>query len=62
MICRHRDENDGWYKTCEGMEAGDIWWIARYVMKQERFLEVLGQAINTVRKQQNGGGDSLHSR
>lgn len=62
MICRHRDENDDWYKTCEGMEAGDIWWIARYVMKQERFLEVLGQAIDTVRKQQRQGGDSLQSR
>lgn len=62
MICRHRDESDEWYKTCQGMEAGDIWWIARYVMKQERFLEVLGQAIDTVRKQQNEVGTSLQSR
>jgi protein O-GlcNAc transferase len=59
MICRHRDENDDWYKTCDVMEAGDIWWIARYVMKQERFLEVLGQAIDVVRKQQKGERDSL---
>ncbi|KAL1847868.1 hypothetical protein Daus18300_013783 [Diaporthe australafricana] len=51
MICRHQDESDDWYKTCGGMEAGDIWWIARYVMKQERFLEVLDQAIKAVRKQ-----------
>lgn len=58
MICLHQDESDEWYKTCGAMEAGDIWWIARYVMKQERFLEVLGQAIDIVQEQQKreGGG------
>lgn len=54
MICRHRQESDDWYKTCEEREAGDIWWIARYIMKEERFLDVLAQAIDTVREQQKG--------
>lgn len=52
MVCRHQDESDEWYKTCEGMEAGDIWWIARYVMRQERFLEVISQAMDIVWEQQ----------
>lgn len=62
MICRHRDESDEWYKTCDGMEGGDIWWIARYVMKQERFLEVLGEAVDVVREQQRRAGASLEDR
>lgn len=62
MICRHQDESDGWYKTCEGMEGGDIWWIARYVMKQEKFLEVLGQAIDIVQQQQKQQGGRVQSR
>lgn len=61
MICRHQDESDDWYKTCEAMEGGDIWWIARYVMKQERFLEVLGQAINIVQGQQKRTGGGVRS-
>ncbi|KAK7709315.1 hypothetical protein SLS64_006227 [Diaporthe eres] len=62
MICHHQDESDDWYKTCGGMEGGDIWWIARYVMKQERFLEVLGQAIEIVQEQQKQAGGSIQSR
>lgn len=61
MICRHQDESDEWYKTCDGMEGGDIWWIARYVMKQERFLEVLAEAVDVVRKQQRRAGANFRS-
>lgn len=56
MICRHQNEGDEWYKTCDTMEAGDIWWIARYVMEQDRFLDVLGEAVDAVREKARGGG------
>ncbi|KAI7772974.1 hypothetical protein LA080_012727 [Diaporthe eres] len=62
MICHHQDESDEWYKTCRGMEGGDIWWTARYVMKQERLLAVFGQAIDVVQEQQKQEGGSVQSR
>lgn len=48
MVCGHRDERVDWYEACDGMELGDIWWTARYIMKRETFSEVSGEALDVV--------------
>lgn len=48
--CKHRDANDEWYKTCKKKEAADIWWMTRYIMEQDRFVELVGDAIEAVRE------------
>ncbi|KAI6352760.1 hypothetical protein MCOR25_009303 [Pyricularia grisea] len=46
--CKHRDTNDEWYKTCKKKEAADIWWMTRYIMEQDRFVKLVGDAIEAV--------------
>lgn len=50
MICMNREASDDWYQTCEKKEASDIWWMTRYVMEQERFLKLVGDAIKAVQE------------
>ncbi|TLS20890.1 uncharacterized protein PpBr36_10759 [Pyricularia pennisetigena] len=47
--CKHRDTNDDWYRTCKKKEAADIWWMTRYIMEQDRFVKLVGDAIDAVR-------------
>ncbi|KAK8035816.1 hypothetical protein PG991_001889 [Apiospora marii] len=49
-VCRHRDADDAWYRTCKKKEAADIWWMTRYIMEQDRFVKLVGEAIETVRR------------
>ncbi|KAK8104485.1 uncharacterized protein PG998_011518 [Apiospora kogelbergensis] len=51
-ICQNRDANDAWYKTCKKKEAADIWWMTRYIMEQDRFVKLVGDAIETVYQQE----------
>ncbi|KAK8132231.1 hypothetical protein PG999_000404 [Apiospora kogelbergensis] len=51
-ICQNRDANDAWYKTCKKKEAADIWWMTRYIMEQDRFVKLVGDAIETVNQQE----------
>ncbi|KAK8019122.1 hypothetical protein PG990_004260 [Apiospora arundinis] len=48
--CRNRDADDAWYQTCKKKEAADIWWMTRYIMEQDRFVKLVGDAIETVRR------------
>lgn len=50
MMCKNRVANDDWYHTCEKKEASDIWWMTRYIMEQDRFLKLVGDAIEAVQK------------
>lgn len=52
MMCMNREASDDWYSTCEKKEASDIWWMTRYVMEQERFLKLVGDAIEAVQERQ----------
>lgn len=52
LICMNRETSDDWYRTCEKKEASDIWWMTRYVMDQERFLRLVGDAIKAVQERQ----------
>lgn len=49
MVCESHTD-DEWLKTCTKKEAGNIWWDARYVMETERFLNLIGDAIEEARK------------
>lgn len=52
MMCKNRVASDDWYHTCEKKEASDIWWMTRYVMEQDRFLKLVGDAIEAVQKRE----------
>lgn len=52
MMCQNSEASDDWYHTCEKKEASDIWWMTRYVMEQERFLQLVGDAIEAVQERQ----------
>lgn len=52
MVCRNREESDEWYSTCSKKEASDMYWLTRYVMEQDRFLDLVGRAIEAVREKQ----------
>lgn len=52
MVCRNREASDEWYSTCSKKEASDMYWLTRYVMEQDRFLELVGKAVDTVRRKQ----------
>ncbi|KAK8057443.1 hypothetical protein PG996_011380 [Apiospora saccharicola] len=49
-VCRNRDADDAWYQTCKKKEAADIWWMTRYIMEQDRFVKLVGDAIETVHR------------
>lgn len=49
-VCKNRDANDDWYRTCKRKEAADIWWMTRYIMEQNRFVKLVGDAIEAVRQ------------
>lgn len=51
MTCQNRNSHDGWYATCTKKEAADMYWLTRYVMDQDKFLELVGDAIQLVREQ-----------
>ena len=50
MMCKNRAASDDWYHTCEKKEASDIWWLTRYIMEQDRFLKLVGDAIEAVQE------------
>lgn len=50
MVCRNREESDSWYDTCTKKEASDMYWLTRYVMEEDRFLDLVGRAIDAVRE------------
>lgn len=52
MMCKNRAASDDWYHTCEKKEASDIWWMTRYIMEQNRFLKLIGDAIEAVQERQ----------
>lgn len=52
MMCQNSEASDDWYRNCEKKEASDIWWMTRYVMEQERFLKLVGDAIEAVQERQ----------
>ncbi|KAI7774710.1 hypothetical protein LA080_007980 [Diaporthe eres] len=51
-MCKNRAASDDWYHTCEKKEASDIWWMTRYIMEQDRFLKLVGDAIEAVKKRE----------
>lgn len=51
MMCHNRNANDEWYATCTKNEAADMYWLTRYVIDQDRFLNLVGEAIEVVRGQ-----------
>lgn len=52
MMCKNRAESDDWYHTCDKKEASDIWWLTRYIMEQDRFLKLVGDAIEAVQERE----------
>lgn len=52
MVCRNREASDEWYSTCSKKEAPDMYWLTRYVMEQDRFVALVGKAVDTVRAKQ----------
>ncbi|KAK2030817.1 hypothetical protein LX32DRAFT_672093 [Colletotrichum zoysiae] len=51
LVCQNRDANDDWYRTCKRKEAADIWWMTRYIMEQDRFVRLVGDAIEAFHQQ-----------
>ncbi|CAN8096632.1 unnamed protein product [Discula destructiva] len=51
MVCQSRTD-DAWYQTCSKKEAPDMYWLTRYVMEEDRFLRLVGDAIDEVRRRQ----------
>ncbi|KAJ0118594.1 hypothetical protein J7T55_012846 [Diaporthe amygdali] len=52
MMCKNRAASDDWYQTCNKKEASDIWWMTRYIMEKDRFLNLIGDAIEAVQKRE----------
>lgn len=52
MMCKNRAASDDWYHNCDKKEASDMWWMTRYIMEQDRFLKLLGDAIEAVQERE----------
>ncbi|KAL1846476.1 hypothetical protein Daus18300_014246 [Diaporthe australafricana] len=52
MMCDNRAASDDWYQTCTKKEASDIWWMTRYIMEQDKFLSLVGDAIEAVQEKE----------
>jgi hypothetical protein len=50
MMCKNSEASDDWHHGCEQKEASETWWMTRYITEQERFLKLLGDAIEAVKK------------
>lgn len=53
MMCESHTD-DEWLKTCTKKEAGEIWWDARYIMEEEKFLNLIGDGIEEARRRLRG--------